>query len=178
MLIWLFCLLQPVLNLRDLGLSELKIGQIDELVESLLPGFSKDKSVSSHWRTSHVSAQSFFENKYGMSVVILERIGDAYTILAFAMGHFFFEVFFLKLIIFLTAIMLYLQKNCKVQRIFLYSFASHSIDIRACSYYVSFITTELHVQSMNIFSVVLCGIEPLTSLRPGKHSPCCTELYL
>ncbi|XP_072598466.1 ATP-dependent zinc metalloprotease YME1L1 isoform X4 [Vulpes vulpes] len=56
---------QPVLNLRDLGLSELKIGQIDQLVDSLLPGFCEGKSVSSHWHTSHVSAQSFFENKYG-----------------------------------------------------------------------------------------------------------------
>uniref|UniRef100_H0XE59 ATP-dependent zinc metalloprotease YME1L1 n=1 Tax=Otolemur garnettii TaxID=30611 RepID=H0XE59_OTOGA len=58
-------LLQPALNLRDLGLSELKIGQIDQLVENLLPGFCKGKNISSHWHTSHVSAQSFFENKYG-----------------------------------------------------------------------------------------------------------------
>lgn len=56
---------EPVLNLRDLGLSELKIGQIDKLVENLLPGFYKDKRVSSCWHTSHISAQSFFENKYG-----------------------------------------------------------------------------------------------------------------
>uniref|UniRef100_A0A8C0CLB3 YME1 like 1 ATPase n=1 Tax=Balaenoptera musculus TaxID=9771 RepID=A0A8C0CLB3_BALMU len=56
---------EPILNLRDLGLSELKIGQIDQLVDSLLPGICKDKNVSSHWHTSHVSAQSFFENKYG-----------------------------------------------------------------------------------------------------------------
>ncbi|EAW86069.1 YME1 like 1 ATPase [Homo sapiens] len=55
----------PSLNLRDLGLSELKIGQIDQLVENLLPGFCKGKNISSHWHTSHVSAQSFFENKYG-----------------------------------------------------------------------------------------------------------------
>ncbi|KAM5235735.1 ATP-dependent zinc metalloprotease YME1L1 isoform 2-T2 [Ctenodactylus gundi] len=55
---------EPTLNLRDLGLSELKIGQIDQLVENLLPGFSKGKNVSSHWHTSHVSARSFFENKY------------------------------------------------------------------------------------------------------------------
>uniref|UniRef100_A0A8C0CLP4 YME1 like 1 ATPase n=1 Tax=Balaenoptera musculus TaxID=9771 RepID=A0A8C0CLP4_BALMU len=55
---------EPILNLRDLGLSELKIGQIDQLVDSLLPGICKDKNVSSHWHTSHVSAQSFFENKY------------------------------------------------------------------------------------------------------------------
>lgn len=56
---------EPALNLRDLGLSELKIGQIDQLVGNLLPGFCKGKNISSHWRTSHVSAQSFFENKYG-----------------------------------------------------------------------------------------------------------------
>ncbi|XP_053428111.1 ATP-dependent zinc metalloprotease YME1L1 isoform X2 [Nycticebus coucang] len=56
---------EPALNLRDLGLSELKIGQIDQLVENLLPGFCKGKNISSHWHTSHVSAQSFFENKYG-----------------------------------------------------------------------------------------------------------------
>ncbi|PNJ17753.1 YME1L1 isoform 8 [Pongo abelii] len=56
---------EPSLNLRDLGLSELKIGQIDQLVENLLPGFCKGKNISSHWHTSHVSAQSFFENKYG-----------------------------------------------------------------------------------------------------------------
>ncbi|KAF6133773.1 YME1 like 1 ATPase [Phyllostomus discolor] len=55
---------EPVLSLRDLGLSELKIGQIDQLVDYLLPGFCKGKNISSHWRTSHVSAQSFFENKY------------------------------------------------------------------------------------------------------------------
>lgn len=94
MLIWLFCLLQPVLNLKDLGLSELKIGQIDQLLENLLPGFYKDKRVSSHWHTSHVSAQSFFENKYGMLVIILELTDDVYTILTFTMGQFFFEVFF------------------------------------------------------------------------------------
>ncbi|XP_057354282.1 ATP-dependent zinc metalloprotease YME1L1 isoform X4 [Manis pentadactyla] len=56
---------EPVLNLRDLGLSELKVGHIDQLVGGLLPGFCKGKSISSHWHTSHVSAQSFFENKYG-----------------------------------------------------------------------------------------------------------------
>uniref|UniRef100_A0A2K6D741 YME1 like 1 ATPase n=1 Tax=Macaca nemestrina TaxID=9545 RepID=A0A2K6D741_MACNE len=59
----------PSLNLRDLGLSELKIGQIDQLVENLLPGFCKGKNISSHWHTSHVSAQSFFENKYGIKIL-------------------------------------------------------------------------------------------------------------
>uniref|UniRef100_A0A2K6D776 YME1 like 1 ATPase n=1 Tax=Macaca nemestrina TaxID=9545 RepID=A0A2K6D776_MACNE len=60
---------EPSLNLRDLGLSELKIGQIDQLVENLLPGFCKGKNISSHWHTSHVSAQSFFENKYGIKIL-------------------------------------------------------------------------------------------------------------
>uniref|UniRef100_A0A8C6RQG2 AAA+ ATPase domain-containing protein n=1 Tax=Nannospalax galili TaxID=1026970 RepID=A0A8C6RQG2_NANGA len=56
---------EPELNLKDLGLSELKIGQIDQLVENLLPGFYKGRRVSSQCHTLHVSVQSFFENKYG-----------------------------------------------------------------------------------------------------------------
>uniref|UniRef100_A0A4X2M6L4 ATP-dependent zinc metalloprotease YME1L1 n=1 Tax=Vombatus ursinus TaxID=29139 RepID=A0A4X2M6L4_VOMUR len=56
---------EPVLNLKDLGLSELKVRQLDELVDSLLPGFCTGSRVSSRWHTSYVSAQSFFENKHG-----------------------------------------------------------------------------------------------------------------
>uniref|UniRef100_A0A8C8S176 ATP-dependent zinc metalloprotease YME1L1 n=1 Tax=Pelusios castaneus TaxID=367368 RepID=A0A8C8S176_9SAUR len=56
---------EPVLNLRDLGLSDLKISQLDELVNKLLPGYCAGNKVSSQWHTSHISAQSFFENKYG-----------------------------------------------------------------------------------------------------------------
>ncbi|XP_073085231.1 ATP-dependent zinc metalloprotease YME1L1-like isoform X1 [Manis javanica] len=53
---------EPVLNLRDLGLSELKIGHFNQLVGGLLPGFCKGKS---HVFTHLISLQSFFENKYG-----------------------------------------------------------------------------------------------------------------
>nr|XP_033787312.1 ATP-dependent zinc metalloprotease YME1L1 [Geotrypetes seraphini] len=60
---------EPVLNLRDLGLSELKVSQLDELVNKLLPGFSPEKKTSPQWHTSYISAQSFFENKHGFSNV-------------------------------------------------------------------------------------------------------------
>ncbi|XP_074841010.1 ATP-dependent zinc metalloprotease YME1L1 isoform X2 [Carettochelys insculpta] len=56
---------EPVLNLRDLGLSDLKVSQLDELVNRLLPGYSAENKISSQWHTSYISAQSFFENKYG-----------------------------------------------------------------------------------------------------------------
>ncbi|CAI9563075.1 unnamed protein product [Staurois parvus] len=57
---------EPVFNLRDLGLSELRTAQLDKIFTRLLPGFFVDeKKPSSHWHTSHISAQSFFENKNG-----------------------------------------------------------------------------------------------------------------
>ncbi|XP_075068104.1 ATP-dependent zinc metalloprotease YME1L1 isoform X2 [Mixophyes fleayi] len=57
---------EPTCNLRDLGLSELRLSQLDELFDRLLPGFYADKKkTSSDWHTSHISAQSFFENKNG-----------------------------------------------------------------------------------------------------------------
>ncbi|KAM9308571.1 ATP-dependent zinc metalloprotease YME1L1 [Gastrophryne carolinensis] len=57
---------EPVFNLRDLGLSELRTGDLDEIFAKVLPGFHIDKNKSSsHWHTSYVSAQSFFENKNG-----------------------------------------------------------------------------------------------------------------
>lgn len=63
---YLRLLLQPVLNLRDLGLSDLKASQLDELVDKLLPGYCVENKASSPWHTSYISAQSFFENKHGM----------------------------------------------------------------------------------------------------------------
>ncbi|KAH0627535.1 hypothetical protein JD844_003339 [Phrynosoma platyrhinos] len=60
---------EPILNLRDLGLSDLKASQLDELVDRLLPGYCVESKISSHWQTSYISAQSFFENKYGFSDV-------------------------------------------------------------------------------------------------------------
>ncbi|XP_040208512.1 ATP-dependent zinc metalloprotease YME1L1 [Rana temporaria] len=60
------CTTEPVFNLRDLGLSELRVAQLDEIFSRLLPGFFADKKKSpSNWHTSHVSAQSFFENRNG-----------------------------------------------------------------------------------------------------------------
>ncbi|XP_053571669.1 ATP-dependent zinc metalloprotease YME1L1 [Bombina bombina] len=61
---------EPVFNLRDLGLSELRIKQLDELFHKCLPDFHTEKTkMSPHWHTSHVSAHSFFENKNGYSNV-------------------------------------------------------------------------------------------------------------
>uniref|UniRef100_A0A8C5Q1E6 ATP-dependent zinc metalloprotease YME1L1 n=1 Tax=Leptobrachium leishanense TaxID=445787 RepID=A0A8C5Q1E6_9ANUR len=61
---------EPVVNLKDLGLSDLRKQQLDELFEKLLPGVcTSQKSVPSHWRKSYISAQSFFENKHGHSSV-------------------------------------------------------------------------------------------------------------
>lgn len=58
---------QPSVSLRDLGLSEIRVSQLDELVSRLLPtpGPEEPPAVPSTWRTSHVSADSFFHNKHG-----------------------------------------------------------------------------------------------------------------
>uniref|UniRef100_H3ARB4 YME1 like 1 ATPase n=1 Tax=Latimeria chalumnae TaxID=7897 RepID=H3ARB4_LATCH len=67
--------LNPVLNLRELGLSDFKASQLDELVDRLLPCFHTQKnSCSSQWHTSHISAESFFENKYGFSNVVFSTL--------------------------------------------------------------------------------------------------------
>ncbi|XP_036790633.1 ATP-dependent zinc metalloprotease YME1L1 isoform X1 [Oncorhynchus mykiss] len=59
---------QPTVNLRDLGLSDLRVGQLDELVNRLLPSpGSEEGPAASIWRTSHVSADSFLQNKHGLS---------------------------------------------------------------------------------------------------------------
>uniref|UniRef100_A0A8C0I817 ATP-dependent zinc metalloprotease YME1L1 n=1 Tax=Bubo bubo TaxID=30461 RepID=A0A8C0I817_BUBBB len=55
---------ESVLNLRDLGLSDLKANQFKELVNRLLPGYYAENKVSSQWHTSYISAESFFENKH------------------------------------------------------------------------------------------------------------------
>ncbi|OXB84646.1 UNVERIFIED_CONTAM: hypothetical protein H355_001123 [Colinus virginianus] len=55
---------EPVLNFRDLGLSDLKPNQYRELMNRLLPGYYTDNKVSSQWHTSYISAESFFENKH------------------------------------------------------------------------------------------------------------------
>ncbi|XP_043960033.1 ATP-dependent zinc metalloprotease YME1L1-like isoform X2 [Gambusia affinis] len=60
---------EPSVSLRDLGLSEVQGSQLNELVSRLLPPLSPEEptTVSSIWKTSHVSADSFFQNKYGFS---------------------------------------------------------------------------------------------------------------
>ncbi|XP_041824224.1 ATP-dependent zinc metalloprotease YME1L1-like isoform X2 [Melanotaenia boesemani] len=60
---------EPSVSLRDLGLSDVGVSQLDELVNRLLPvpGPEEPPTVPSAWRTSHVSAHSFFHNKHGFS---------------------------------------------------------------------------------------------------------------
>uniref|UniRef100_A0A673MEI1 ATP-dependent zinc metalloprotease YME1L1 n=1 Tax=Sinocyclocheilus rhinocerous TaxID=307959 RepID=A0A673MEI1_9TELE len=65
------------LNLKDLGLSELRYSHVRDVLEHLLPSIDpEEKSISSAaqnsttWRTSHISASSFFQNKYVIIVVV------------------------------------------------------------------------------------------------------------
>uniref|UniRef100_A0A673MI58 ATP-dependent zinc metalloprotease YME1L1 n=1 Tax=Sinocyclocheilus rhinocerous TaxID=307959 RepID=A0A673MI58_9TELE len=64
------------INLKDLGLSELRYSHVRDVLEHLLPSIDpEEKSISSAaqnsttWRTSHISASSFFQNKYVLSNV-------------------------------------------------------------------------------------------------------------
>uniref|UniRef100_A0A8C1MIM9 ATP-dependent zinc metalloprotease YME1L1 n=2 Tax=Cyprinus carpio TaxID=7962 RepID=A0A8C1MIM9_CYPCA len=65
------CAGKPSLTLRDLGLTDLGVSQLDELVQKLLPcvtqrdSLSQLRSVPNIWRTSHLSSDSFFHNKHG-----------------------------------------------------------------------------------------------------------------
>uniref|UniRef100_A0A8C7SMJ7 ATP-dependent zinc metalloprotease YME1L1 n=1 Tax=Oncorhynchus mykiss TaxID=8022 RepID=A0A8C7SMJ7_ONCMY len=58
-------------TLRDLGLSDLGVGQLDELISAMLPRLSQQGALSSSspsqqaWGTSHLSSHSFFHNKHG-----------------------------------------------------------------------------------------------------------------
>ncbi|KAM9839232.1 ATP-dependent zinc metalloprotease YME1L1-like isoform 2-T2 [Aulostomus maculatus] len=60
---------EPSVSLRDLGLSEIRMSQLDELVKRLLPTLRPEEppTVPSVWKTSHVSADSFYHNKHGFS---------------------------------------------------------------------------------------------------------------
>uniref|UniRef100_A0A4W4ERS6 ATP-dependent zinc metalloprotease YME1L1 n=1 Tax=Electrophorus electricus TaxID=8005 RepID=A0A4W4ERS6_ELEEL len=61
---------EPSWNLRDLGLTELGVGQLDALVDRLLPFVTEKVSSpspqeeSNRWKTSYLSMDSFFHNKY------------------------------------------------------------------------------------------------------------------
>nr|XP_019958770.1 PREDICTED: ATP-dependent zinc metalloprotease YME1L1 isoform X2 [Paralichthys olivaceus] len=60
---------EPTVSLRDLGLSDISVNQLDELVGRLLPPLGPEElpTVPSVWKTSHVSTDSFFHNKHGIS---------------------------------------------------------------------------------------------------------------
>uniref|UniRef100_A0A665X8F1 AAA+ ATPase domain-containing protein n=1 Tax=Echeneis naucrates TaxID=173247 RepID=A0A665X8F1_ECHNA len=62
---------EPTVSLRDLGLSDIRASQLDELVSRLLPipGPEEPPAVPSIWKMSHISSDSFFHNKHG------ERLG-------------------------------------------------------------------------------------------------------
>uniref|UniRef100_A0A672J4B2 YME1-like 1a n=1 Tax=Salarias fasciatus TaxID=181472 RepID=A0A672J4B2_SALFA len=57
---------EPSVSLRELGLSEVGVSQLDELVSRLLPspGPEEPPSIPSIWKTSHISTNSFFQNKH------------------------------------------------------------------------------------------------------------------
>ncbi|XP_008306372.1 ATP-dependent zinc metalloprotease YME1L1 [Cynoglossus semilaevis] len=60
---------EPIVSLKDLGLSDIGVNQLDELVSRLLPVAVPEgpPTLPSIWRTSHVSGDSFFHNKHGVS---------------------------------------------------------------------------------------------------------------
>lgn len=65
---------EPKVNLKELGLSELRVSHVRDVLERLLPSthpaeksFASVAQNSTAWRTSHISAPSFFQNKYGFS---------------------------------------------------------------------------------------------------------------
>ncbi|XP_053715626.1 ATP-dependent zinc metalloprotease YME1L1 isoform X2 [Synchiropus splendidus] len=70
---------EPCVTLRDLGLSEVRTGQLEELVNRLLPtlGPEEPPTVPSVWRTSHISSDSFFQNKNGFSQSRLGVLGSS-----------------------------------------------------------------------------------------------------
>ncbi|XP_072234648.1 ATP-dependent zinc metalloprotease YME1L1-like isoform X2 [Leuresthes tenuis] len=72
---------EPSVSLRDLGLSDVSVSQLDELVNRLLPIPRPEEppTVPSTWRTSHVSADSFFHNKHGFSTRRLAGCGSPFS---------------------------------------------------------------------------------------------------
>uniref|UniRef100_A0A1A8QBY7 ATP-dependent zinc metalloprotease YME1L1 n=1 Tax=Nothobranchius rachovii TaxID=451742 RepID=A0A1A8QBY7_9TELE len=68
---------EPSVSLRELGLSEVRVSQLDELVSRLLPVPSSEEppTVASIWRASHISEDSFFQNKHGFPQTRLRGLG-------------------------------------------------------------------------------------------------------
>ncbi|KAM4533636.1 ATP-dependent zinc metalloprotease YME1L1-like isoform 2-T2 [Odontesthes bonariensis] len=72
---------EPSVSLRDLGLSDVNASQLDELVNRLLPPPRPEEPPTgpSTWRTSYVSADSFFHNKHGFSTRRLGAFGSPFS---------------------------------------------------------------------------------------------------
>ncbi|XP_043920480.1 ATP-dependent zinc metalloprotease YME1L1 isoform X3 [Protopterus annectens] len=59
---------QPLLTLRDFGLSDFRVSHLGELFDRLLPCQPAELSnTSTLWKTSYISSQTFFQNKHGFS---------------------------------------------------------------------------------------------------------------
>ncbi|XP_061522667.1 LOW QUALITY PROTEIN: ATP-dependent zinc metalloprotease YME1L1-like [Phycodurus eques] len=60
---------EPNTNLGDLGVSDIRGSHLDELLDRLLPAQSSEghPAFPTVWKTSHVSAHSFFHNKHGFA---------------------------------------------------------------------------------------------------------------
>ncbi|XP_078716409.1 ATP-dependent zinc metalloprotease YME1L1 [Lampetra fluviatilis] len=61
---------------RELGLPELTVGHAEELLGRLLPPPQPPSalpSLSAHWKSSHTSSQTFFQNKHGFPANLLRR---------------------------------------------------------------------------------------------------------
>lgn len=67
---------QPKLNLRELGLADLGVQQLDDLVNHVLPCWGPQDTPfplggQTVWKTSHMSTHSFFCNKHGETGLFL-----------------------------------------------------------------------------------------------------------
>ncbi|XP_067109228.1 ATP-dependent zinc metalloprotease YME1L1-like isoform X1 [Osmerus mordax] len=64
---------EPSLSLKELGLSDLGLGQLHELVNTVLPCLhqqgapSPPSPIQNAWNTSYLSSHSFYHNKHGFS---------------------------------------------------------------------------------------------------------------
>ncbi|XP_043920479.1 ATP-dependent zinc metalloprotease YME1L1 isoform X2 [Protopterus annectens] len=59
---------EPLLTLRDFGLSDFRVSHLGELFDRLLPCQPAELSnTSTLWKTSYISSQTFFQNKHGFS---------------------------------------------------------------------------------------------------------------
>lgn len=74
--IGILCSVQPKVSLRELGLSDLGVQQLKDLVNHVLPCWGPQDvpfplGGQTVWKTSHMSTHSFFCNKHGETDLIL-----------------------------------------------------------------------------------------------------------